>query len=92
MKKAQALRRALAQQELKSPRPLGWRAGRDVGAPGYYEFCAPRCTNWSIRSLRLGKYPIDARLDLHKLTADQARQEVYQFIKDCAWPTRCARL
>lgn len=35
------------------------------------------------RNLRLGKYPLDARLDLHKMTMDRARQEVYQFIKDC---------
>lgn len=35
------------------------------------------------RNLRLGKYPLDARLDLHKMTVDRARQEVYQFIKDC---------
>ncbi len=35
------------------------------------------------RNLRLGKYALDARLDLHKMTVDRARQEVYQFIKDC---------
>lgn len=35
------------------------------------------------RNLRLGKYPLDARLDLHKMTVERARQEVYQFIKDC---------
>lgn len=35
------------------------------------------------RNLRLGKYPLDARLDLHKMTVDRARREVYQFIKDC---------
>lgn len=35
------------------------------------------------RNLRLGKYPLDARLDLHKMTVDHARREVYQFIKDC---------
>lgn len=35
------------------------------------------------RNLRLGKYQIDARLDLHHMTIDQARNAVYQFIKDC---------
>lgn len=35
------------------------------------------------RNLRLGKYALDARLDLHKMTVERARQEVYQFIKDC---------
>jgi DNA-nicking Smr family endonuclease len=35
------------------------------------------------RNLRLGKYAIDARLDLHKLTVERARQVVFQFVKDC---------
>lgn len=35
------------------------------------------------RNLRLGKYPLDARLDLHKMTVERARKEVYQFIRDC---------
>lgn len=43
------------------------------------------------RSLRLGKYQIDARLDLHHMTIDQARNAVYQFIKDCmSHDIRCA--
>lgn len=35
------------------------------------------------RKLRLGKYPIDAQLNLHRLTLSEARIEVFQFIKDC---------
>jgi DNA-nicking Smr family endonuclease len=43
------------------------------------------------RNLRLGKYPIDARLDLHHMTIDQARQAVFQFVKDCmTHDIRCA--
>lgn len=43
------------------------------------------------RNLRLGKYPIDARLDLHHMTVDQARTAVFQFIKDCmSHDIRCA--
>jgi len=43
------------------------------------------------RNLRLGKYQIDARLDLHHMTVDQARNAVYQFIKDCmTHDIRCA--
>ena len=34
------------------------------------------------RKFRLGKYNMDARLDLHKRTVDQARKEVFQFIED----------
>ena len=35
------------------------------------------------RQLRLGRYAIDARLDLHRMTVEQARGAVWQFIKDC---------
>lgn len=39
--------------------------------------------NGVLRNLRLGKYTLDARLDLHNKTVDISRQEVYQFVKDC---------
>lgn len=43
------------------------------------------------RNLRLGKYQIDARLDLHHMTIDQARRAVFQFIQDCMTnDIRCA--
>jgi len=43
------------------------------------------------KNLRLGKYPIDSRLDLHRLTVEQARQAVFQFIRDCVrHDIRCA--
>ncbi|MDC0609859.1 DNA endonuclease SmrA [Vibrio sp.] len=35
------------------------------------------------RKLRLGKYPIQARLDLHKRTLEQARDEVVLFLNKC---------
>jgi DNA-nicking Smr family endonuclease len=35
------------------------------------------------RKLRLGQYPLEARLDLHKKSVDEARREVFQFIRDC---------
>ncbi len=43
------------------------------------------------KSLRLGRYEIDARLDLHRLSVEQARLQVYQFVRDCvANDIRCA--
>jgi len=43
------------------------------------------------RNLRLGKYPIDARLDLHQMRLEQARSAVFQFIHDCmVHDIRCA--
>lgn len=35
------------------------------------------------RKLRLGQYPIAAQLDLHRMTMDEARQEVFNFIREC---------
>lgn len=35
------------------------------------------------KRLRQGKYGVDARLDLHRRTVEQARREVFQFIEDC---------
>lgn len=35
------------------------------------------------KKLRLGKYDIEARLDLHHKTAREARDSVFQFINDC---------
>ena len=35
------------------------------------------------RRLRQGKNPIDARLDLHRMTIEKAREVVYSFINDC---------
>ncbi len=35
------------------------------------------------KKLRMGKYQIEARLDLHRMTVDEARREVFRFINDC---------
>ena len=35
------------------------------------------------RKLRLGKYPIQARLDLHRKTLKEARDEVVHFLQQC---------
>ena len=35
------------------------------------------------KRLRQGKYGIEARLDLHRQTTNQAREQVYEFIQDC---------
>lgn len=44
-----------------------------------------------LRNLRLGKYPIEARLDLHHHTVEQARRALFQFVQDCQQhDVRCA--
>lgn len=42
------------------------------------------------RKFRLGKYDIDARLDLHRKTVEQSRRDVFQFIEDAKkYDLRC---
>lgn len=38
--------------------------------------------NGVFRKLKQGKYALEARLDLHRMTVDQARREVFEFIHD----------
>jgi len=35
------------------------------------------------KKLRMGRYEIDACLDLHRLTAEEARRDVYSFLSEC---------
>ena len=55
------------------------------------DFKRPGVQHGVYRNLRLGKYPIDARLDLHRMSVDQARAAVAQFVRDCVdHDVRCA--
>ncbi|GAB2198644.1 DNA endonuclease SmrA [Sessilibacter sp. MAH4] len=55
------------------------------------EYKRPGIQNGVYRNLRLGKYNIEARLDLHRHTVESARRELYQFIQDCLQQEiRCA--
>ena len=46
-------------------------------------FLRPGVQYGVFKNLRMGKYAIDARLDLHRQTVEQARRSVYQFVVDC---------
>lgn len=55
------------------------------------EYQKPGVQHGVYKNLRLGKYQIDARLDLHRHTVEQARLAVDGFIKDCmSADIRCA--
>ena len=54
----------------------------DMLDPYYFiEFKRPGVQHGVYRKLKQGKYQQDARLDLHGMTVEQARKEVYDFIK-----------
>lgn len=46
-------------------------------------FMRPGIQHGVFRKLRQGAYPLDAVLDLHQLTVEEARHEVFRFIRDC---------
>jgi DNA-nicking Smr family endonuclease len=47
------------------------------------EFQRPGVQHGVYKNLRLGKYPLEARLDLHRHTQEQARVALYRFVQDC---------
>ncbi|MCE2027448.1 DNA endonuclease SmrA [Sessilibacter corallicola] len=62
-----------------------------VGPMDILDFKRPGIQNGVYRNLRLGKYNIEARLDLHRYQVESARRAVYQFIQDCIQhEVRCA--
>jgi DNA-nicking Smr family endonuclease len=46
------------------------------------EFKRPGVQNGVFRKLKQGRYESDARLDLHRMTAAVARQELFEFIQE----------
>jgi len=54
-------------------------------------FVRPGVQQGVYKKLRLGKYSIDARLDLHRMNKVQARNAILQFMGDCMHhEVRCA--
>ena len=49
----------------------------------YLEFRRDGIAHGVFRRLKQGKYNIEARLDLHKKSVEQSRQELFTFIHDC---------
>lgn len=54
-----------------------------VGPHDAIGYKRPGIQDGVFRKLRLGKYATEARLDLHRRTIEDARKEVYRFVKDC---------
>ncbi|MBE0483527.1 MAG: DNA endonuclease SmrA [Bacterioplanes sp.] len=63
--------------------PLATREIDRVGPHDVVGYKRPGIQDGVFRKLRLGKYETEARLDLHKRTVEQARNDVYRFIQEC---------
>ena len=79
----QQQRREAAQQELHDPNFLSLENPVRVKPHDMLVWKRDGVQEGVFKKLRLGKYPVDARLDLHLKTAKEARIEVFQFINDC---------
>ncbi len=71
------------QEEAKPEDPLVGEPLELLDPTAVIEFKRSGVQHGVYKNLRLGKYTIDARLDLHRLTVERARQMVYQFVRDC---------
>ncbi|WOX04246.1 DNA endonuclease SmrA [Microbulbifer pacificus] len=86
-----ARREAATAQTYRELNPLGGEYVEPVEPHDPIEFKRDGVQNGVYRNLRLGKYTIDARLDLHHHTVDMARSALYQFVRDCMEAdVRCA--
>lgn len=75
--------RAAVEKPLKDVNPLTSQIVDPLTAHDILSWQRPGIQNGVFRKLRLGQYPLEARLDLHRMTVEQARKEVFQFIGDC---------
>jgi len=80
-----ATRRAAALQKDENRDPNHLRASEvpRVGPHDVLGYKRPGIQDGVYRKLRLGKYESEARLDLHRRTIEEARREVYRFVRDC---------
>ena len=86
-----ARRRAALLEEDSNLNELSGEYIETVDPNAVLSFQRPGVQHGVFRNLRLGKYRVDARLDLHRHSVEQARDAVYAFVKDCLQnDIRCA--
>lgn len=78
------VRRKLAVGSLLKEDPLASFEVQALKSNDVLEFKRPGIQNGVFKKFRLGHYEIDARLDLHKLSVEEARREVFHFLKECS--------
>lgn len=85
-------RREAAENEERPPiDPLADGEVEQLAPHAVLEFQRSGVQHGVYKQFRLGRYSIDARLDLHRMTVVEARKAVFQFIRDCiGHDIRCA--
>ncbi|WP_237057532.1 DNA endonuclease SmrA [Microbulbifer sediminum] len=86
-----ARREAATAETARELNPLAGEFVEPVDPWDPLEFKRDGVQNGVYRNLRLGKYRVDARLDLHRHTVEMARRAVFDFVRDCLEAdVRCA--
>src|SRR5690554_6654262 len=78
-----ARQQAAVETPVRDLNPLTSDMVEPLTAHDVLSWMRPGIQHGVFRKLRLGQYPIDARLDLHRMTVEEARREVFAFINDC---------
>nr|AHG53051.1 COG2840 Uncharacterized protein conserved in bacteria [uncultured bacterium B3TF_MPn1] len=78
-----AVRRASAVSQKAKLDPLASDNVPKLKSNDVLEFQRAGLQHGVYKNLRLGRYDIEARLDLHRMTVDEARREVFQFLRQC---------
>lgn len=69
--------------EVSSSDPLDTQNITMVAPLDLLAFQRPGVQHGVYKNLRLGKYQIDATLDMHRMTVEEARNTLFRFIQDC---------
>jgi len=78
-----ARREAAVTDPARDRNPLADEGVRPLDPWYILEFKRPGIQNGVFRKLKQGRYEAEARLDLHRMTVQRARREIYDFINEC---------
>jgi DNA-nicking Smr family endonuclease len=79
----QNYRREAAQRGVREENHLPTGFIEPVAPEAVIGFRRPGIQNGVFRNLEQGRYPVEATLDLHLMTIEEARTQVFRFIQDC---------
>ncbi|QBM16600.1 putative DNA endonuclease SmrA [Marinobacter sp. JH2] len=74
---------AAVEAQVRDVNPLTADVVEPLTAHDVLSWQRPGVQHGVFKKLRLGQYPIEARLDLHRMTVEEARKEVFQFLNEC---------
>jgi DNA-nicking Smr family endonuclease len=80
---AEARREAAVTERGRDRNPLADEGVRPLDPWFVLEFKRPGIQNGVFRKLKQGRYEPEARLDLHRMRVQRARNEIFSFINEC---------